>query len=46
VIKTVFAATYPLARSPFVKTTLLEMLSDAVERSVESGAGGKGAVFY
>ncbi|KAL4992354.1 putative death-receptor fusion protein-domain-containing protein [Aspergillus falconensis] len=39
-IKAVFAASYPLARSPFVKTTLLEMLSDAVERSVESGAEG------
>ncbi|KAL3439309.1 putative death-receptor fusion protein-domain-containing protein [Aspergillus tetrazonus] len=41
VIKSVFAATYPLARSPFVQTTLLEMLSDAVERSVESGAEGE-----
>ncbi|KAL3463956.1 putative death-receptor fusion protein-domain-containing protein [Aspergillus heterothallicus] len=37
-IKDIFAATYPVARSPFVTTTLLEMLSDAVERSIESGA--------
>ncbi|KAL2834612.1 putative death-receptor fusion protein-domain-containing protein [Aspergillus pseudoustus] len=37
-IKDIFAAIYPVARSPFVTTTLLEMLSDAVERSVESGA--------
>ncbi|RDW90267.1 THADA/TRM732 family protein [Aspergillus mulundensis] len=37
-IKTIFAASYHLARSPFTQTTLLEMLSDAVERSVESGA--------
>ncbi|KAL2813296.1 putative death-receptor fusion protein-domain-containing protein [Aspergillus granulosus] len=37
-LKEIFAASYPLARSPFVTTTLLEMLSDAVERSVESGA--------
>ncbi|KAL4803456.1 putative death-receptor fusion protein-domain-containing protein [Aspergillus unguis] len=40
-IKTVFAASYHLSRSPFVQTTLLEMLSDAVERSIESGAEGE-----
>ncbi|KAL4974767.1 putative death-receptor fusion protein-domain-containing protein [Aspergillus desertorum] len=40
-IKAIFAASYPLARSPFVKTTLMEMLSDAVERSVESDAEGE-----
>ncbi|KAL4875089.1 putative death-receptor fusion protein-domain-containing protein [Aspergillus karnatakaensis] len=39
-IKAVFAATYPVAKSPFVATTLLEMLSDAVERSIDSGAEG------
>ncbi|KAL3471955.1 putative death-receptor fusion protein-domain-containing protein [Aspergillus californicus] len=40
-IKTVFAASYSVAKSPFVTTTLLEMLSDAVERSIESEAEGK-----
>ncbi|KAL4920105.1 putative death-receptor fusion protein-domain-containing protein [Aspergillus aurantiobrunneus] len=40
-IKAAFAASYSAARSPFVQTTLLEMVSDAVERSIESGAEGK-----
>ncbi|KAL2825227.1 putative death-receptor fusion protein-domain-containing protein [Aspergillus cavernicola] len=40
-IKAVFVASYPDARSPFVTTTLLEMLSDVVERSIESEAEAK-----
>ncbi|KAL4785390.1 putative death-receptor fusion protein-domain-containing protein [Aspergillus varians] len=40
-IKTSFAASYSVARSPFVQLTLLEMLSDAVERCIESGAEGE-----
>ncbi|KAL4864834.1 hypothetical protein BDV12DRAFT_7425 [Aspergillus spectabilis] len=41
VIKAAFAASYPVAKSPFVATTLLEMLSDAVERSIDSDAEGE-----
>ncbi|KAL4939613.1 hypothetical protein BDV06DRAFT_33661 [Aspergillus oleicola] len=40
-IKAAFAASYSSARSPFVQTTLLEMLSDAVEKSIESGSEGE-----
>ncbi|KAL4933322.1 THADA/TRM732 family protein [Aspergillus undulatus] len=40
-VQSVFAASYSSASSPFVQTTLLEMLSDAVERSIESGAEGE-----
>ncbi|KAL4791542.1 putative death-receptor fusion protein-domain-containing protein [Aspergillus venezuelensis] len=44
-IKAVFEASYPHARSPFVQTTLLEMLSDAVEKSIESGSEGESVEF-
>ncbi|KAL5335459.1 putative death-receptor fusion protein-domain-containing protein [Aspergillus crustosus] len=37
-VKAVFHATYPFAKSPFVATTLLEMLSDAIQRSIDSDA--------
>ncbi|KAI9376069.1 putative death-receptor fusion protein-domain-containing protein [Aspergillus egyptiacus] len=35
-IEKISASSYPAARSPFVITTLLEMLSDATEKSIES----------
>ncbi|KAL2863435.1 THADA/TRM732 family protein [Aspergillus lucknowensis] len=40
-IKAIFEASYSVARSPFITTTLLETLSDVVERSVQSGAEGE-----
>ncbi|EAW14308.1 THADA/TRM732 family protein [Aspergillus clavatus NRRL 1] len=34
----IFAALFPSAHSPFVATTLVEILDDAVEKCIESGA--------
>ncbi|KAF7182913.1 hypothetical protein CNMCM7691_002657 [Aspergillus felis] len=38
VIQDILAALFPCAHSPFVATTLIEILNDAVEKSIESGA--------
>ncbi|PYH49144.1 THADA/TRM732 family protein [Aspergillus saccharolyticus JOP 1030-1] len=37
-LRDVFAASFPLAESPFIATTLLEILSDTVEKSIDSGS--------
>ncbi|RHZ58954.1 THADA/TRM732 family protein [Aspergillus thermomutatus] len=38
IIQDILAAMFPSAHSPFVATTLIEILNDAVEKSIESGA--------
>ncbi|PWY74362.1 HEAT repeat protein [Aspergillus heteromorphus CBS 117.55] len=37
-MKDIFASSFPFTESPFVATLLLEILSDVVEKSIESGA--------
>ncbi|OOF99394.1 hypothetical protein ASPCADRAFT_393269 [Aspergillus carbonarius ITEM 5010] len=36
-LKNIFASSFPFAESPFVASILLEILSDVVEKSIESG---------
>ncbi|KKK22927.1 hypothetical protein ARAM_005405 [Aspergillus rambellii] len=40
-IEAVFSSSFPAAVSPFLVTTLLEILSDAVEKSIENGVEGE-----
>ncbi|PYI07666.1 hypothetical protein BO78DRAFT_396285, partial [Aspergillus sclerotiicarbonarius CBS 121057] len=40
-LKNIFASSFPFAESPFVASILLEILSDVVEKSIESGAEGQ-----
>ncbi|RAK96233.1 THADA/TRM732 family protein [Aspergillus ibericus CBS 121593] len=40
-LKLIFASSFPFAESPFVASILLEILSDVVEKSIESGAEGQ-----
>lgn len=40
-LKNIFASSFPFAESPFVASILLEILSDVVEKSIESGVEGK-----
>lgn len=42
IIKDVLAALFPLARSPFVATALIEVLTDIAEKSIEMGVEGMG----
>ncbi|RAK77623.1 THADA/TRM732 family protein [Aspergillus fijiensis CBS 313.89] len=37
-VRETFAASFQLAESPFIATTLLEILSDVVEKSIDSGS--------
>ncbi|GAA5231012.1 hypothetical protein GCM10025794_36950 [Massilia kyonggiensis] len=41
VIQDIFATLFHSAHSPFVATTLIEILNDALEKSIESGAEGE-----
>lgn len=45
IVRDVFAALFPLARSPFVATALVEVLTDIAEKSVEMGFEGMGPAF-
>ncbi|RAL13849.1 THADA/TRM732 family protein [Aspergillus homomorphus CBS 101889] len=40
-IRDIFAASFPLAESPFIATTLLEIMSDTIEKSIDCGSEGK-----
>lgn len=40
-VRETFAASFQLAESPFIATTLLEILSDVVEKSIDSGSERK-----
>ncbi|PYH94631.1 HEAT repeat protein [Aspergillus ellipticus CBS 707.79] len=40
-LKDIFAASFPFAESPFIANTLLGILSDVVEKSIESGVEGR-----
>lgn len=40
IIRDIFAALFPLARSPFVATALIEILTDIAEKSIEMGVEG------
>ena len=40
IVRDVFAASFPLARSPFVATAFVEVLTDISEKSVEVGVEG------
>jgi hypothetical protein len=35
------ATAFPIAKSPFVATALVEILNDTLERSIEAGVEGK-----
>ena len=40
IVRDIFAALFPLARSPFVATALIEVLTDIAEKSIEMGVEG------
>jgi hypothetical protein len=40
-LRQIFATLFPVAESPFVANTLLEILSESIEKCLESGAEGK-----
>ena len=40
IVRDIFAALFPLARSPFVATALIEVLTDVAEKSIEMEAEG------
>lgn len=40
IIRDIFAALFPLARSTFVVTALIEILTDIAEKSIEMGVEG------
>lgn len=45
IVRDVFAALFPLARSPFLATALVEILTDIAEKSVEVGVEGMKSYF-
>lgn len=41
-----FAVLFPSARSPFVVTVLIEILNEAVEKSIEAGVEGRYLILH